>query len=146
MPLPPGTDWAMIPRNWVNFPLTARDMRIAIALFSHGPDCWPSMPTVARLAKVSVSTVQRTLRKLERLGLVRRSERYLKTGAQTSNLYEVATGSMSASSTTVTGPPGRSERELDRQTDQGTDKRTTEDFKANERARERFRELFGRSA
>ena len=71
----------MIPRSW-NDPLlglTARDFRVAITLFSYGstPDhpAFPSLDTVARVAKCSKRTVQRVLDRLVEKGLVTRTHR-----------------------------------------------------------------------
>ena len=49
--------------------------------------CWPAIPTIARELKLSVSTVKRALHDLERVGYIRREQRYRASGGKSSLLY-----------------------------------------------------------
>ena len=51
--------------------------------------CWPGIKTIAADLKLSRRTVQRALSDLERLGYVRRDDRFRDNGSRTSNLYTV---------------------------------------------------------
>lgn len=50
---------------------------------------WPSKKTIAERLGISAKTVQRTMVTLESAGLLRRNERYHKTGGRTSNEYDL---------------------------------------------------------
>lgn len=49
--------------------------------------CWPSIPTIARELKLSVSTVKRALHDLENTGHLCREQRYRESGGKSSLLY-----------------------------------------------------------
>ena len=51
--------------------------------------CWPGVKRIAEDLKLSRRTVQRALSDLERLGYVKRDERFRDNGSRTSNLYTV---------------------------------------------------------
>ena len=51
--------------------------------------CWPGINTIAADLKLSRRTVQRALSDLEKLGYVKRNERFRDNGSRTSNLYTV---------------------------------------------------------
>lgn len=51
--------------------------------------CWPDIKTIAADLKLSRRTVQRAISDLERLGYVRRDDRFRDNGSRTSNLYTV---------------------------------------------------------
>ena len=52
--------------------------------------CWPSQKTIAAGLNLSVSTVQRALLELEKMGYVTHIQRFRINGGRTSNLYSVA--------------------------------------------------------
>lgn len=51
---------------------------------------WPAKRTIADRLQISTKTVQRAIVNLEREGLVRRRDRYLKTGGRASNQYDLS--------------------------------------------------------
>ena len=51
---------------------------------------WPSKKTIAKRLRVSNKTVQRAVVELEQAGLLRRKDRYHKTGGRTSNEYDLS--------------------------------------------------------
>lgn len=65
-----------------------RVLLMTLALYAdQAGRCWPALKTLADECEVSVSTVQRMLRKLETFGVVRKEARADSTGARTSSLY-----------------------------------------------------------
>jgi DNA-binding transcriptional MocR family regulator len=84
-----GLPFAMIPRHWAepSSGLKPRDLHVAIALLSFGgePDhpAFPSLATLAKLTGLSMSTVQRSIAKMIRLGLIRATKRKGTTTAYT---------------------------------------------------------------
>lgn len=64
-------------------------MQYLIFLSNAEGTCFPAIKTIANNCHISIASVKRTLRELEKIGILRREQRYLsqKNGAQTSNLY-----------------------------------------------------------
>jgi pyocin large subunit-like protein len=65
----------MIPREWLDpsYSLSLSDFKVAVALFSHGGrdhGCYPAVPTIAKIAGVSVRTTQRCIKRLVDLKLI----------------------------------------------------------------------------
>lgn len=58
--------------------------------------CWPAVPTIAKTLGMGQPRVRKTLRKLEKEGLVTWEERYSEAGDQTSHLYTVHPATASA--------------------------------------------------
>lgn len=54
-------------------------------------ECWPSKKTIAEACKISVATVTRALRELEKAGMIISEPRYRLNNGQTSNRYTVFT-------------------------------------------------------
>ncbi|MGX8709817.1 MAG: helix-turn-helix domain-containing protein [bacterium] len=54
-------------------------------------ECWPSKKTIAEACKISVATVTRALRELEKAGMVISEPRHRLNNGQTSNRYTVFT-------------------------------------------------------
>jgi GntR family transcriptional regulator len=50
-------------------------------------ECWPTIPRIARMLDLGLSTVKRYLRRLEAAGLIRIEGRWDEEGDRTSNLY-----------------------------------------------------------
>ena len=72
-----------------NIALKATLIEIANWANPDGGDCFPSVPRLAKALEVSERSVQRYIDALERLGLIRRVERYRATNnGQTSNGFE----------------------------------------------------------
>lgn len=83
--------------------------------------CWPSLATLANWCNASLSTVQRAIKKLVELGLVRKKARYDKKYGQRSNVYWLSIKSAFKNeknkpakqnvdaAPTVTNPPGHSD-------------------------------------
>lgn len=80
----------MIPRRWSapSLGLKARDLRVAIAIFSHGGKpttmCFPSITTISRITGIDARAVKRCLRRLQAKGLITVTER-----SGTTSLYEI---------------------------------------------------------
>ena len=51
--------------------------------------CWPSIPTIAKDLKLSESTVNRALRDLRKVELIRTEQRYRENGGCSSLLYHL---------------------------------------------------------
>lgn len=70
------------------------ELAVLIHLIDHWwrPDTmpWPSKQTLAGRLGVSTKTVQRAIVNLEKEGLLRRKDRYHKTGGRTSNEYDLS--------------------------------------------------------
>ena len=64
---------------------------VALALYSHCMDnknyCWPSVKTLATQSGLSTRTIHRSIKQLEKLGLITRERRTRDDGSYTSNLY-----------------------------------------------------------
>ncbi|WP_312694668.1 helix-turn-helix domain-containing protein [Caproiciproducens sp.] len=54
-------------------------------------ECWPSKKTIAEACKISVATVTRALRELEKVGMIISEPRHRLNNGQTSNRYTVFT-------------------------------------------------------
>lgn len=52
-------------------------------------ECWPAVPTIARDLKLSQSTVRRAIQDLRDAGLVETTQRYRKSGGNSSLLYKL---------------------------------------------------------
>jgi DNA-binding transcriptional MocR family regulator len=89
--------FAIIP-NWVvrETNLSAYALLVYLALTGRANadgECWPSLKTIAKESRCSVSTARRAIQELVGLGVVSiRSRRRASDGAQTSNVYKVNIG------------------------------------------------------
>ncbi len=52
-------------------------------------ECWPAIPTIAKDIKLSVQTVRRAVRDLERKHLITTEQRYRSKGGKSSLLYRI---------------------------------------------------------
>ena len=52
-------------------------------------ECWPAIPTIAKDIKLSVQTVRRAVRDLERSHLIATEQRYRSKGGKSSLLYRI---------------------------------------------------------
>ena len=70
--------------------LTYRQTLLAIDSFvnSKSGKCFPGLKAIARRRGRTTRTIQHHLKKLERLGLIKRLARFAESGRQTSNLFE----------------------------------------------------------
>ncbi|WP_444641237.1 helix-turn-helix domain-containing protein [Caproiciproducens sp. R1] len=74
--------------------LTAKAMHVYFYLAecsNINGECWPSKKTIAQACRVSVATVTRALRELEKAGMVISEPRHRLNNGQTSNRYTVFT-------------------------------------------------------
>ena len=74
--------------------LTAKAMHVYFYLAecsNINGECWPSKKTIAEACKISVATVTRALRELEKAGMVISEPRHRLNNGQTSNRYTVFT-------------------------------------------------------
>ena len=68
------------------------DILVYLALAKHSDGegaCWPSLPTIARLARVHRSSVAQAVKRLEARGYLKRSPRFRPDGGVTSNAYQL---------------------------------------------------------
>ena len=74
-----------------DLPLKANERLVALVMFQHinmtTMQCWPSVDTIARRAKVNKHTVTRTVKKLEEIGLLKVTKKRTK-GKFDRNVYE----------------------------------------------------------
>ena len=74
--------------------LTAKAMHVYFYLAecsNINGECWPSKKTIAQACKISVATVTRALRELEKAGMIISEPRHRLNNGQTSNRYTVFT-------------------------------------------------------
>ena len=72
--------------------LEAADVLVYLALAKHADGegtCWPSMATIAKVARVCRSNVAQAIKRLETLGYIRRTARFRPDGGVTSNVYKL---------------------------------------------------------
>jgi hypothetical protein len=72
--------------------LSGIDVLVYLALAKHadtGGICWPSMATIAKLARVHRATVAEAIKHLEVRGYLKRSARFRPNGGVTSNSYQL---------------------------------------------------------
>src|SRR5208337_3805656 len=68
------------------------DILVYLALTKHADlagTCWPSMATIAKVARVCRSKVFETIKHLEARGYLKRSARFRPDGGVTSNVYHL---------------------------------------------------------
>ena len=68
------------------------DILVYIALAKHADSegtCWPSLATIARLARVCRSSVAQAIKRLEARGYLQRTARFRPDGGVTSNVYKL---------------------------------------------------------
>jgi len=68
------------------------DILVYLALAKHSDGegaCWPSLPTIARLARVHRSSVAQAIKRLEARGYLKRPARFRPDGGVTSNAYQL---------------------------------------------------------
>src|SRR5208283_3936170 len=68
------------------------DILVYLALAKHADGegtCWPSMATIAKLARCARETVARSLKHLEARGYLKRTARFRPDGGVTSNAYQL---------------------------------------------------------
>ncbi len=68
------------------------DILVYLALAKHADGegtCWPSMATIAKLARCARETVARSLKHLEARGYLKRTARFRPDGGVTSNVYQL---------------------------------------------------------
>ena len=68
------------------------DILVYLALAKHSDSegaCWPSLSTIAKLARVHRSSVAQAIKRLEARGYLRRSARFRPDGGVTSNAYQL---------------------------------------------------------
>jgi hypothetical protein len=86
--------WGIVRASWVDHPEVGPDELAMLALLSlyanRDGSCWPSQSTLADRLKRSRSWVIRVLNRLEKLGLVARSQRQATRGRRATCLYTLA--------------------------------------------------------
>jgi hypothetical protein len=86
--------WGIVRASWVDHPEVGPDELAMLALLSlyanRDGSCWPSQSTLADRLKRSRSWVIRVLNRLEKLGLVARSQRHAARGRRATCLYTLA--------------------------------------------------------
>ena len=74
-----------------DLPLKANERAVALVIFQHvnmtTMQCWPSVDTIARRAKVGKHTVTRTIKALQKLGLMRLTKKRVQ-GKFDRNVYD----------------------------------------------------------
>lgn len=93
-----AANYAVIPsallRGQARLGINATELAILIHLIDHWwkPDemPWPSKKTLAERLRVGEKTIQRAMAHLEEEGLIQRKKRFNRTGARTSNEYDLA--------------------------------------------------------
>lgn len=93
-----AANYAVIPsaliRGQARLGINAMEFALLIHLIDHwwkpGEMPWPSKKTLAERLRVGEKTVQRAMAHLEEEGLIQRKKRFNKTGARTSNEYDLA--------------------------------------------------------
>ena len=68
------------------------DLLVYLALAKHADSdgvCWPSLPSIAKLARVHRSSVSAALKRLETRGYLTRTARFRPDGGVTSNVYQL---------------------------------------------------------
>ena len=91
-------NYAVIPsallRGQARLGINAIELALLIHLIDHwwkpGEMPWPSKKTLAERLRVGEKTVQRAMAHLQEEGLISRNARFNKTGARTSNEYDLA--------------------------------------------------------
>ena len=94
--------------------LTAKAMHVYFYLAecsNINGECWPSKKTIAEACKISVATVTRALRELEKAGMVISEPRHRLNNGQTSNRYTVFTEPQVAEPTDQPGDIERVDQE-----------------------------------
>jgi hypothetical protein len=85
--------FAVIPEWVLDLPITASAVRVYCCLRRYADnrtgECWPSRRTLAMRSRVSVATLDRSLRELVEQGAIRQTRRKNNAGDWTSNLYTV---------------------------------------------------------
>jgi len=51
--------------------------------------CWPAVPTIARELRISEKTVRRAIKDLEKKGLLTTEQRYRRSGAKSSLMFQI---------------------------------------------------------
>lgn len=90
--------WTAIPNILIErqqaLQLKPTEMNIILVLLKYwwekGKSPYPSKKTIGDLINRDTSTVRRSLKRLEELGLVKRESRYYEKGGQTSNEYDLS--------------------------------------------------------
>lgn len=81
-------------RGQARLGINATELAILVHLIDHwwkpGEMPWPSKKTLAERLRVGEKTIQRAMAHLEEEGLISRKARFNKTGARTSNEYDLA--------------------------------------------------------
>ena len=74
-----------------DLPLKANERLVALVMFQHinltTMQCWPSVDTIARRAKVNKHTVTRTVKRLQEIGLLKVTKKRTK-GKFDRNIYD----------------------------------------------------------
>lgn len=88
-----ASPFSIIP-NWLirDTSLSGNELLVYIALLNRANQygiAWPSVATLAKEARISESSVHRTLKQLEQRGLVSRKRRKTPDGSNQSNMYHV---------------------------------------------------------
>ena len=68
----------------------------AVAVYEHlllwsneGGQCWPAVPTIARALRISEKTVRPAIKDLEKKGLLTTEQRYRRSGAKSSLMFQI---------------------------------------------------------
>ena len=81
-------------RGQARLGINATELAILVHLIDHwwkpGEMPWPSKKTLAERLRVGEKSIQRAMARLEEEGLISRKARFNKTGARTSNEYDLA--------------------------------------------------------
>lgn len=81
-------------RGQARLGINATELAILVHLIDHwwkpGEMPWPSKKTLAERLRVGEKSIQRAMARLEEEGLISRKPRFNKTGARTSNEYDLA--------------------------------------------------------
>ena len=51
--------------------------------------CWPAVPTIAKALRISEKTVRRAIKDLEKKGLLTTEQRYRRSGAKSSLMFQI---------------------------------------------------------
>jgi DNA-binding MarR family transcriptional regulator len=76
-------------------PLCPTDKHVLVDLASQANSkavCWPSYATIAEATGYSIPTIERSIKRLAKAGLIEKKLRYDKRGKRTSNYYQLMTG------------------------------------------------------